>query len=65
MPNKRHSEKRQFNVPLPANLVDIIDEEAASRGWTRAQVVARLLGERLGADRDEIDRIMRLNDREE
>ena len=61
MPNQRHPEKTQFNVPLPSSLVDQIDEYAYAKGWTRAQAVARLLGEELGADQQEIDRIMKLN----
>ena len=65
MPNRRHPEKKQFNVFLPEELVVAIDHLADQKGWTRAQAAARLLGEELGVDREEIDRIMRLNDREE
>lgn len=64
MPNKRHADKRQFNVPLPTSLVEKIDDYATEKGWTRAQVVARLLGQDLGADKEEIDRIMKLNEQE-
>lgn len=65
MPNQIHKEKKQFNVALPADLVALVDGYATANGWTRAQAVARLLGEELGADREEIARIMQLNDKEE
>jgi len=65
MPNKRHPEKKQFNVFLPEDLVEAVDDYATENNLSRAQAAAVIIGKVVGADKAEIARIMQLNEREE